>query len=134
MSNTRFMTTHPNGIAPIRTKGPNPSGSFRMGAKGGRMAQAWQYIWDRLSAVDFKPASALAQEAAQAFDLKPVSVTEMLCRMRSTGVLEQSMIPVKTTYQRGSGKPYTAMRPSVHYRIATRDGAPDEVRIGAGRA
>jgi hypothetical protein len=100
----------PNGIAPV------PSGTYRFGAKGGRMAQAWQYVWNRLDHTTFKNGQELADLAAKEFGVKRASVAEMLSRMRSTGVLEQELIPVPTTYSRGKG--YTANRPRVHYRIA----------------
>jgi hypothetical protein len=105
------VTTHPNGIA------PTASGNYRLGAKGGRMAQAWQYIWDRLSRTDWKGSMELAQDAAEQFNLKPITVSEMLCRMRASGVIEQTRKPVETHYVR-KGKPYTSYRPRVHYRIA----------------
>ncbi len=107
------LTAHPNGIAPL------PAGNYRFGAKGGRMAQAWQFVWDRLDRATWVSGQELADKAAAAFDLKPVSVTEMLSRMRGTGVLEQKMVPLLTEYLR-YGKPYVAYRPRVHYRIAAR--------------
>jgi hypothetical protein len=103
----------PNGIAPI------PDGSYRFGAKGGRMAQAWQYVWDRLDRTHWRNGQELADQAAEAFDVKRASVAEMLSRMRGAGVLEQELIPVDTTYRRGGGS-YVANRPRVHYRIAGR--------------
>jgi hypothetical protein len=106
-------TTHPNGIA------PTASGNYRLGAKGGRMAQAWQHIWNQLSRTEWKGSLELAQDAAREFNLKPITVSEMLCRMRASGVIEQEMIPVKTQYVR-KGKPYESLRPRVHYRIAKR--------------
>ena len=108
------MTTilRPNGVAPVE------SGNYKLGAKGGRMAGAWQFIWDRLSHTEWKGSLELSRDAAAMFDLKPVSVSEMLCRMRSSGVLEQAMIEKPTEYVR-YGKPFTASRRRVHYRIAS---------------
>lgn len=106
------VQTHPNGIAPVS------SGQYKLGAKGGRMAKAWQYIWDRLDRTEWKGSLELAGEAAVEFGLKPVSVSEMLCRMRASGVIEQTMIATPTEYVR-RGKPFTANRPRVHYRIAS---------------
>ena len=108
------IITHPNGIAPVS------SGQYQLGAKGGRMAQAWQHIWDQLDREDWKGSLELAEEAAAKFNLKKVSVSEMLCRMRASGVIEQRMIAKPTTYVR-KDKPFTANRPRVHYRIAARD-------------
>lgn len=121
------METHPNGIAPVT------SGNYKLGAKGGRMGNAWQYVWDRLDKNDWKGGLELSKEAAEAFKLKPVTVSEMLCRMRASGVIEQTQIPVETKYVRKRGRrddesdqEYAQVKPStfvakrarVHYRIA----------------
>lgn len=128
MSNTRSMTTsiRPNGIAPVS------SGAYKLGAKGGRMASAWQYIWDRMSTTEWRSSSELAQDAAQAFGLKPVTLSEMLCRMRASGVIEQKDIPIPTEYVRKRGRRegesiaqyaavpasiFTSQRKRPHYRI-----------------
>jgi hypothetical protein len=87
-------TTRPNGTAPL------DAGTYKLGAKGGRMASAWQHVWDRLDRTEYRGALELAQAAAQAYDLKSVSVSEMLCRMRAAGVIEQKMIKAPTTYNR----------------------------------
>jgi hypothetical protein len=105
------VTTRPNGTA------PTTSGNYRLGGKGGKMAQAWQHIWDQLSETEWRGSLELAHDAATRFDLKQVSVSEMLCRMRASGVIEQTMLPRETSYLR-KGKPYTSNRPRVHYRIA----------------
>lgn len=111
MMHTKSMdTTHPNGIAPVN------AGTYKLGAKGGRMAQAWQFIWDQLNTSDYKGGLELATEAAAKFNLKKVSVSEMLCRMRAAGVIEQKITDAPTTYIR-QNKEYTALRPRVHYRI-----------------
>lgn len=88
------VITHPNGIAPTE------SGNYRLGAKGGRMAKAWQYIWDQFDGSNFKDGMQLANDAAAMFDLKPISVSGMLCRMAAAGALEQEMIPAATHYLR----------------------------------
>lgn len=120
-------TTHPNGIAPV------DSGTYQLGAKGGRMARAWQYVWDRLDRKHYVGAMELAHDAAREFDLKPVSVSEMLCRMRAAGVIEQTWAQEPTVYLRKrqrradesdedytnvEAREFTAMRSRVHYRIA----------------
>lgn len=104
-------TTYPNGIAPVN------AGNYQLGAKGGRMAQAWQYVWDRLNTHSWTDGMQISRDAAKEFNLKPVSVSEMLCRMRAAGVIEQDMIVAPTTYTR-AGAPYTSNRRRVHYRIA----------------
>lgn len=106
--------TRPNGLAPVT------SGNYKLGAKGGRMAEAWQHVWDQLSRTDWAGGLELAYDAAAKFDLKPVSVSEMLCRMRASGVIEQKLITKPTEYVR-RGKPFTAKRARVHYRIASDD-------------
>lgn len=111
---------HPNGTAPMRSLGANRGGSFRLGAKGGRGADAWQYIWDRLDRDEWRFGLDLAKEAAEKFNLKPVSVIEMLSRMRASGVIEQKKLPVPTTYHRG-GEDIVMQRPRVHYRIAAQE-------------
>jgi hypothetical protein len=107
------ITTRPNGIAPIDV------GAYRIGGKGGRMAQAWQSVWDKLDKHTWHDGMQLANEAAAAHDLKPVSVREFLCRMRAAGVIEQKMIEAPTVYVR-KGVEFTASRPRVHYRIASK--------------
>jgi len=106
-----MTTTHPNGIAPV------DRGTYRLGGKGGRMAQAWQYVWDRLDRDRWYGSMELSRDAAQAFGLKPVSVSEMLGKMRAAGVIEQTMIVAPTRYTR-KGKTFDAARARVHYRIA----------------
>ncbi len=117
MRNTGLMeSTQPNGPAPTTSPGANKGGTFRMGAKGGKGAQAWQCAWDRLSRTEWTRSDLLVKELMALFDLKRTSIVELLSRMRMAGFLEQKMIPVATTYARGKG--YTANRPRVHYRIA----------------
>lgn len=111
------METMPNGVAPTRALIGRGDASFQLGAKGGRTAQAWQYVWDRLDREQWRYGLDLAEEAAKKFDLKLTSVTELLSRMRSSGVLEQKMLPIPTTYVR-YGKKFVAQRKRVHYRIA----------------
>lgn len=108
---------HPNGIAPTVSPGQNKAGTFRLGAKGGKGAQAWQYVWDHLSTTEWISGTDLAQEAADKFGLKLTSMVELLSRMRTVGALDQNMLPIVTTYRRDGGE-YTARRPRVHYRIA----------------
>jgi 7-cyano-7-deazaguanine synthase in queuosine biosynthesis len=110
-------TTHPNGIAPTRSVGSNKGGTFEIGAKGGRHALAWQYIWDRLDRTEWRYARELAEQAAAEYDLKVVSIIEMLSRMRAAGALEQKMLPIPTTYVQRT-RTFTANRNRVHYRIA----------------
>jgi hypothetical protein len=59
--------------------GPAPKGDrFRMGARGGATAKAWQYFWDRLDRSEFRDGTELARAAAEAFHLKDTSVISHL--------------------------------------------------------
>ena len=116
-----FMTAtrHPNGQAPVTVAGPVTGRTFQLGAKGGRTAQAWEWIWDQLSRTEWSYGSGLAEEAAQRFDVKPISITVLLGRMHTAGFLERTTKPIETTYRRGAGPGYIAKRNRAHYRIAT---------------
>jgi len=118
MSNTVSMQTitRPNGDAPTQVLLADGR-DIKLGGKGGRLALAWQHVWDRLDREDWKSARDLAESAAEQYDLKRTSVTEMLCRMAVSGVLEQKMIPLPTVYHRG-GQDIVMNRKRVHYRIA----------------
>lgn len=92
-----------------RPNGPAPGGeSYKLGAKGGKMAQAWQYVWDRLSPTEPRDGVTLALEAGEVFDIKPASVLSHLHRMAREGVIDGEQIRVA-----GSRGP----RPRTHYRI-----------------
>lgn len=113
MSNTGLMQLtidQPNGTAPTAV------GPYRLGAKGGRMAEAWQDIWNQLSTTAWIGGLELSREMADKYKLKPISVSEMLCRMRAGGALEQTMKAAPTQYTR-KGSTFTAQRHRVHYRI-----------------
>lgn len=95
-----------------QVNGPAPGGeAYRLGAKGGVMALAWQYVWDRLSRTEWRDGVALSLAAGEAFDVKPASVLSHLHRMAREGVIVGKQINVDGT--RG-------VRPRTHYRI------PDE--------
>jgi hypothetical protein len=64
-------TARPNGAAPEGDR-------FRMGARGGRTGQAWQYVWDRLDRVEYRDGVELAHEAADHYGLKYTSVASHL--------------------------------------------------------
>lgn len=118
--------TLPNGLAPnVLNWSGAKTGTFRLGAKGGRMAAAWQDAWNGLSRTEWTRADVLADQVSRAHDIKPTTIKELFSRMRAQGVLEQKMIPVPTTYARGKG--YTANRPRVHYRI--KQEAPDTTAL-----
>jgi hypothetical protein len=102
--------TRPNGIAPS-------SARFRLGGKGGRVAQAWQFVWDRLDHENFQDGTVLAALAAQKYDLKPDSVTAYMYRMAEEGILDHRLEQVQTEVFR-AGKTMQATRARRHYRIA----------------
>ena len=113
--NTRAMTTvHPNGQAPDGVR-------YKLGAKGGKVAQAWQYVWDRLNTTDWQDSNALADEAGKKFKILPDSVLAHLHRMRKEGFLEHEIRSVATEVTRG-GRTFTASRKRTHYRIAPGQG------------
>ena len=103
----------PNGKAPAGDK-------YKIGAKGGKVGQAWQYVWDRLSREDYADGVALAVEAAEKVGIQPVSVISHLHRMAHEGYLDTDVRPVDTKVQK-FGKEYVAKRNRTHYRIAERD-------------
>lgn len=76
-----MTTEHPNGTAPSAVAG-------NKGNKGGRVAQAWQYVWDNLSATEWTGGQEIAARAAARFDLKPTSVLTHIIRMAGENALE----------------------------------------------
>lgn len=116
------MKYGPNGQAPSSAK-------YQVGAKGGMVAQAWQYIWDNLSAEEFQDGTALVEDAARRFGwrptepgepaigkLKPQSIMAHLHRMAAEGFIEAKNQPVETVVLR-HGKQHGAKRQRAHFRI-----------------
>lgn len=114
---TRPMKRHPNGIAPTVAHG-------NKGNKGGAVAQAWQYVWDRLSTTEYVDAVGLAIEAGKIFTIQPESVRAHMYAMVREGVLEAQNTYVQTSVTR-NGKTFPARRKRAFYRIAER--TPQEV-------
>lgn len=113
MSNTGAMEkryVRPNGVAPSSSR-------YKVGAKGGDVARAWQYIWDRLDRHTFKDGQTLAAEAGRVFHLMPISIMSHLHRMAQEGILETEVKPAQTVVLRG-GKEHDATRRRTHFRIA----------------
>jgi len=106
-------TALPNGTAPAGDK-------YKIGAKGGKVGQAWQHVWNELSATEYQDGVALAEQAAKEVGIRPVSVISHLHRMAHEGYLEVEVRQVDTTVRKG-GKEYPAKRRRSHYRIAQRD-------------
>lgn len=101
----------------IMPNGPAPTGGrYRFGAKGGRMADAWQFIWDRLDADEYRDGVQLAEQAAVTFRVLPVSIISHLHRMAKEGHLETDLRPVDTMVLRG-GREFPSRRKRTHYRI-----------------
>jgi Mn-dependent DtxR family transcriptional regulator len=88
-----------------------------VGAKGGKVALAWQYIWDRLNKQEYKDGAALCREAAEKFNIQPLSIQSHLHRMASEGILETEARKMKTTVTR-NGIEHQATRARTHFRIA----------------
>ena len=104
------MKTRPKGIAPSSSR-------YRVGGKGGRVAQAWQFVWDHLDRDNFQDGTVLAGLAAKKYDLKPDSVTAHLYRMAEEGILDHELRQVPTEVFR-AGQTMQATRARRHYRIA----------------
>lgn len=117
---TSAMKTKPNGIAPSHSR-------YRMGAKNGVVAQAWQYVWDRLSTEEFRDAVELADEAARIFHIVPESVRAHMyaCAREAEGILESEVRPVPTQVTRkftpkdgpAYSSTFTGTRKHTFYRI-----------------
>jgi len=105
------MTTRTmlNGPAPV-------SGTYRLGAKGGRMMDAWQFIWDRLDRAEFQDGTVLAEKAAVRFHILPQSIISHLHRMAKEGHLETELRQVDTMVMR-AGREFLSKRKRTHYRI-----------------
>lgn len=106
MSDTRLL---PNGPAPA-------GDAFRMGARHGKTAQAWQLVWDRLSETEYLDGIELAQTAAEAVGIKDISVMAHMRLAAREGYLETEnrivTVPVCKFGQR-----YEAGRKRTFYRI-----------------
>lgn len=117
---TRQMKLRPNGYAPTRT-------AYKLGAKGGFTAKAWQYAWDRLSADEWRSANEVAQEAAHAFHIKPESVRAQMYAAAKDGYLETELRPVTLTVLRkdkGKTTEFSTTRNATFYRIKKMAEAP----------
>lgn len=103
----------PNGVA------PSPEG-FRLGGKGGTLARAWQYVWDRLDATDFRQGQELAEEAGRKYALKPVSIMTLMHRMAKEGVLDNEVRLIEVQVQRTANRKvqnFPAKVQRVYFRI-----------------
>jgi hypothetical protein len=115
MSNTRAMTvsTHPNGTAPAGTR-------YKLGGKGGKVAQAWQYVWDRLT-TEWQDGKELAAEAADTFQIAEISVLAHLHRMAAEGLVDHEkrdvIVEVTRTSKAGKVSTFPAQRTRTHYRL-----------------
>lgn len=126
-----MQTTRPNGIAPSTSR-------FRAGAKGGKVACAWQHVWDQLDRQTFKEAVPLAWEAAEKFGLKPASVLAHLHLMAHEGILERKQDDVRVPVERrakptdSNPKPkmqkFMSHRSRTFYRIA-REGRVEQLEV-----
>lgn len=103
-------TLHPNGIAPI------PEGYRNNGAKGGKVAQAWQHVWDRLSRTEYRDGVQLAEEAARALDIQAASVRAVIHRAAQAGLLAAEKGHTGLTRHRGTST-HPVKQARTFYRI-----------------
>lgn len=103
------MTTRPNGQAPA-------GDTYAIGAKGGKVGQAWQLIWDRLDRDTWQDGTILAAEAAAEVGVKPVSVISHLHRMAAEGHLDSEVLYGDAEIHK-FGQVYQARRKRTHYRL-----------------
>lgn len=106
-------TKHPNGTAPAGTR-------YKLGGKGGKVAQAWQYVWDRLT-TEFQDGKELAAEAAEAHGIAEISVLAHLHRMAAEGIVDHEkrkvIVDVTRTSKAGKISTFPAERTRTHYRL-----------------
>lgn len=105
----------------LRPNGDAPSGTrYALGAKGGKVAQAWQHMWDRLSTVQWMDGVNLAADTAELTGLKYSTLAVHLQRMAAEGFLEYEIRLVDVQVERnfrGKVSRFTAPRRHAHYRI-----------------
>jgi Mn-dependent DtxR family transcriptional regulator len=107
------VSTHPNGAAPAGTR-------YKLGGKGGKVAQAWQYVWDRLT-TEWQDGKELAAEAADTFQIAEISVLAHLHRMAAEGLVDHEkqdvIVEVTRTSKAGKRSTFPAQRTRTHYRL-----------------
>lgn len=104
------MIEHPNGVAPTFRR-------YKVGGKGGTVAEAWQWMWDRLTVEEFMDGTVLAEHAAAVFPkVKAVTLSTHLYRMAEDGVLESELRPVDIIMRR-AGQEFPTRRNRAHFRI-----------------
>ena len=109
MQTSRDIGSRPNGIAPLPSRG-------NKGNKGGRVARAWQEIWDSLDKHTWRDGYELADMVGRRHDLARVTVLSHLSLMASEGVLSRRHEYVQVRVQRGSQE-FDSMRKHTFYRI-----------------
>lgn len=107
------VSTHPNGLAPAGSK-------YKLGGKGGKVALAWQHVWDRLT-TEWQDGKILAAEAADRYGIREISVLAHLHRMAAEGLIDHEKIttevPVTRTSKTGKVSNFPAKRTRTHYRL-----------------
>jgi len=83
-----MVTERPNGPAPLPDIPGRDGRTYTRGAKNGRVAQAWEWMWDNLSVSEYTEGREVAQRASARFDLKPASLMTHLSNMVAADVLE----------------------------------------------
>jgi hypothetical protein len=115
-----MMETLPNGVAPMPNLviGGRP---YRVGAKGGRVAQAWQWMWDNMSPTEYTEGRELAERAAARFDLMQSSLLTHLSRMVRDGKIEVDYryMPFQARRLKANGEmsTFTTRQKCAFYRI-----------------
>jgi hypothetical protein len=113
--------TMPNGAAPTGT-------SYNIGAKGGKVGQAWQMIWDRLDHDTYTDARDLADWAADKVGIRSVSLMSHIHRMAKEGVLDSTTAYADVTVHK-FGREYASRRKRTHIRLP-QDQGQSEVVVG----
>jgi len=113
--------TMPNGAAPT-------GHSYKIGAKGGKVGQAWQMIWDRLDHETYQDARELAEWAGDKTGVKAVSIMSHIHRMAADGILDTRVSYSDVTVHK-FGREYPSRRKRTHIRIPA-ETVRTEVEVG----
>lgn len=103
------MKTLPNGAAPT-------GNSYKIGAKGGKVAQAWQIIWNQLDHETFQDARVLADAAGKKLGIQTVSIMSHLHRMAAEGHLDSTAKAVDVQVHK-AGREFPSRRKRLHIRL-----------------
>lgn len=106
-----------------RPNGPVPDGEgYRLGNKGGKLALAIQEVWDNLSPAEYRDPLPLVLNAAETYDLKPISIRSYLFKMAADGRLSGMSKSTDRLVHR-FGKEYVRPIMCTQYKIVKREDA-----------